>query len=228
VRAVARSRSNPFGDRLNIYFATLKAAVQAVGFLSDTQFTWFGAPSEPLSRELRLRLPPETAQGLLWYQLRQTLYHHFYTKGTPQPALEDGPLAPSDARFEAMLASANRGAGSVETDWTAHKICAGRVMVERQGLTLDVPADACLPPVVEHLVSPIKINLRVPNARPHLSPGYYVVVGDFPVLKVDDLIRLYWHPGRSGALGPAYNRSVEHSGPTVPFEGTPTPPFHTL
>jgi hypothetical protein len=121
------------------------------------------------------------------------LYNQFYTKGTPRAQADETYWGRGDAGYVATLASGSRGTGSVETGWTALRVRAGRVVVERQGLTLEVPAEACVPPIAQPLVSPIEIGLHVPNARPNLSPGYYLVVGNIPILDSDDLVRLYWH-----------------------------------
>jgi len=73
------------------------------------------------------------------------------------------------------------------------------VLVERQGLTLEVAPEACVPRIAEPLARPVQISLHVPNARPNLSPGYYLVVGDAPMSQVDGLVRLYWHLTPEGA-----------------------------
>ena len=132
---------------MNLYLSQLKAAVQAVGFLNDTQFTWFGTASEALSPAVRRALTPETIRGFLHYQLQQTLYSQFYTKGAPLPYSDRAEWAREDSGFVAELAAANQGKGSVETGWTARGVRAGRVVVERQGLTLEVAPEACVPPI---------------------------------------------------------------------------------
>ena len=99
--------------------------------------------------------------------------------------------------FVAGLAAANRGKGSVETGWTA-RIVTGTGS-ERQGLTLEVVPEACVPPISEPLASAVRVSLRVPSARPNLSPGYFFVVGDAPIPQGDGLIRLYWHLTPEGA-----------------------------
>lgn len=73
------------------------------------------------------------------------------------------------------------------------------MLVERQGLTLEVAPEACVPRIAEPLARPVQISLHVPNARPNLSPGYYLVVGDAPMSQVDGLVRLYWHLTPEGA-----------------------------
>ena len=184
---------------MNLYLSQLKAAVQAVGFLNDTQFTWFGTASEALSSAVRRALTPETIRSFLHYQLRQTLYSQFYTKGAPLPHSDEAEWAREDPGFVAELAAANQGKGSVETGWTARGVRAGRVVVERQGLTLEVAPEACVPPISEPLASAVQISLRVPSARPNLSPGYFLVIGDAPISQGDGLVRLYWHLKPEGA-----------------------------
>ena len=184
---------------MNLYLSQLKAAVQAVGFLNDTQFTWFGTASEAPSPAVRRALTPETIRGFLHYQLQQTLYSQFYTKGAPLPYSDRAEWAREDSGFVAELAAANQGKGSVETGWTARGVRAGRVVVERQGLTLEVVPEACVPPVSKPLASPVQISLLVPSARPNLSPGYFLVIGDTPVSQGDGLVRLYWHLKPEGA-----------------------------
>ena len=184
---------------MNLYLSQLKAAVQAVGFLNDTQFTWFGTASEALSSAVRRALTPETERSFLRHQLQQTLYGQFYTKGAPVPYSDQAEYARDDQSFVAALAAANQGKGSVEPGWTARGIRDGRVAVERQGLTLEVAPEACVPPISEPLASAVQISLRVPSARPNLSPGYFLVVGDAPMPQGEGLIRLYWHLTPEGA-----------------------------
>ena len=93
----------------------------------------------------------------------------------------------------AELAAADQGKGSVETGWTARGVRAGRVVVERQGLTLEVAPEACVPLISEPLASAVQISLSVPSTRPNLSPGYFLVSGDAPISQGDGLLRLYWH-----------------------------------
>src|SRR5271165_3319197 len=59
--------------------------------------------------------------------------------------------------------------------------------------------EACVPPISEPLASAVRISLRVPSARPNLSPGYFLVIGDAPISQDDGLIRLYWHLKPGGA-----------------------------
>ncbi|MGH7154574.1 MAG: T3SS effector HopA1 family protein, partial [Acetobacteraceae bacterium] len=184
---------------MNLYLSQLKAALQAIGFLNDTQFTWFGTASEALNLAIRRVLTPETARSFLCYQLRQTLYGQFYTKGTPLPHSDGAEWAREDPGFVAELAAANQGRGSIETGWTARGVRAGRVEIERQGLTLHVAPEACVPPISEPLASAVQISLRVPSARPSLSPGYFLAIGDAPMSRGDGLIRLYWHLTPEGA-----------------------------
>jgi hypothetical protein len=184
---------------LNLFLSQLKAAVQAVGFLNDTQITWFGTASEARNLAVRRALTPETTRGFLRYQLQQTLYSQFYTKGAPLPHSNTPEWAREDPGFVAELAGANQGKGSVETGWTARGVRAGRVVVERQGLTLEVAPEACVPPISEPLASAGQISLRVPSVRPNLSPGYFLVIGDAPISRDDDLVRLYWHLKPGGA-----------------------------
>ena len=202
---------------MNPYLSALEAAVQAIGFLNDTQFTWFGTPSEAINPAVRQPLFPETIHEFLRYQLRQTLYSQFYTKGTPQPHADEADWVPGDVSFVAALAAANQGTGSVETGWTAREARAGRVVVERRGLTLEVARAACVPPVAEPLASPIQVFLRVPNARPNLSPGYYLIVGDVPMSQGDGLVRLYWHLTAEGAANWVQRATEAFNGHKLPF-----------
>ena len=202
---------------MNLYLSQLKAAVQAIGFLNDTQFTWFGTASEALNSTVRRALTPETARSFLRYQLRQTLYNHFYTKGAPLPDSDEAEWAREDPGFVAELAAANQGKGSVETGWTARGLRAGRVVVERQGLTLEVAPEACVPPISEPLASAVQISLRVPSARPNLSPGYFLVIGDAPIIQGDGLVRLYWHLTPGGAARWLQSATAALNARSLPF-----------
>jgi hypothetical protein len=202
---------------LNLFLSQLKAAVQAVGLLNDTQFTWFGTASEALSSTVRRALTPEATRGFLRYQLQQTLYSQFYTKGAPLPHSDTPEWAREDPGFAAELAAANQGKGSVETGWTARGVRAGRVVVERQGLTLEVPPEACVPPISEPLASAVEISLCVPSARPNLSPGYFLVIGDAPMSQGDGLIRLYWHLKPGGAARWLQSATTALNARNLPF-----------
>jgi hypothetical protein len=202
---------------MNPYPSQLRAAVQAVGFLNDTQFTWFGNASEALSSAVRRALTPETTRSFLHYQLQQTLYSQFYSKGAPLPYSDQAEYARDDQSFVAALAAANQGKGSLETDWTARGIREGRVVVERQGLTLEVAPEACVPPISEPLASAVRISLRVPSARPNLSPGYFFVVSDAPMPQGEGLIRLYWHLTPEGAARWLQSATAALNAGNLPF-----------
>ena len=202
---------------MNLYLSQLKAAVQAVGFLNDTQFTWFGTASEALGSAVRRALTPETIRGFLHYQLRQTLYSQFYTKGAPLPHSDGAEWAREDPGFVAELAAANQGKGSIETGWTARGVRAGRAVVERQGLTLEVAPEACVPPISEPLASAVQISLRVPSARPNLSPGYFLLIGDAPIPQDDGIVRLYWHLTPEGAARWLQSATAALNARTLPF-----------
>ena len=202
---------------MDLYLSQFKAAVQAVGFLNETQFTWFGTPSDALHSAVRRALTPETARRFLRHQLRQTLYSQFYTKGVPAPHSGEAEWAREDPGFVAELAAANRGKGSIERGWTARGVRAGRVVVERQGLTLEVPPDACVPLVSEPLASAVQISLSVPSTRPNLSPGYFLVTGDAPISQGDGLLRLYWHLTPGGAARWIQSATAALNGRNLPF-----------
>ena len=202
---------------MNLYLAQLKAAVQAVGFLNDTQFTWFGTASEALNLTVRRALTPETSRSFLRHQLRQTLYSQFYTKGAPLPYSDQAEYAREDPGFVAELAAADQGKGSVDTGWTARGVRAGRVVVERHGLTLEVAPEACVPPISEPLASAVQISLRIPSARPNLSPGYFLVIGDAPIPQGDRLVRLYWHLKPGGAAGWLQSATAALNARSLPF-----------
>ena len=189
----------PKGGLLTPYLAALESAIRAVQFLDDTQFTWFGAPSKALRPAIRGQLTPDTAKGFLRYQLQQTLYSQFYTKGIPSAYTDEARWTEGDAGFVAALSAANQGTGSEEAGWTVREIRAGRAVVCRGGLALEVAPQACVPPIAQTVESPIQVRLRVPNSKPNLSPGYYVIVGNTPLLQGDSLVRLYWHLTAQGA-----------------------------
>jgi len=124
---------------MNIYLSVLEEAIRAIGFLNDTQFTWFGVASEALSPAVRQAITRETTQGFLRHELRHTLYSQFYTKGTPRPYAEEAGWVPDDVSFVATLAAANQSKDSVENGWTARGFRDGRIVVDRRGLSLEVP-----------------------------------------------------------------------------------------
>ena len=202
---------------MNLYLSQLKAAVQAVGFLNDTQFTWFGTASEALNLTIRRALTPETSRSFLQRQLRQTLYSQFYTKGAPLPYSDQAEYAREDPGFVAELAAADQGKGSVETGWTARGVRAGRVVVERRGLTLEVAPEVCVPPISVPLASAVQISLCVPSARPNLSPGYFLVIGNAPMSQADRLVRLYWHLQPGGAARWLQSATAALNARNLPF-----------
>ena len=97
------------------------------------------------------------------------------------------------------------------------RVRAGRVAVERQGLTLEVAPEACVPPISEPLASAVQISLRVPSARPNLSPGYFFVIGDAPIPQGDGLVRLYWHLTPEGAARWLRSATAALNGRNLPF-----------
>jgi hypothetical protein len=91
------------------------------------------------------------------------------------------------------------------------------VVVERQGLTLEVAPEACVPPISEPLASAVQISLRVPSARPNLSPGYFLVIGDAPISQGDGLVRLYWHLKPGGAARWLQSATAALNARNLPF-----------
>ena len=84
-------------------------------------------------------------------------------------------------------------------------------------LTLEVAPEACVPPISEPLASAVQISLRVPSARPNLSPGYFLVIGDAPISQGNGLVRLYWHLKPGGAARWLQSATAALNARNLPF-----------
>lgn len=154
----------------------LQAAIDAVGILSPTRFTWLGAPFD-LPEPVRRLAPPEGLRAALIQAVQWRLYADFFTSGGP---IRPRPRAArvDDGGFARMLSAANTGQGATENGWAFAGTDGGRFMVERLGLRLwaeraEVVFSGPDPPRIGDPVS-----VRMANEAPRLSPGFYMTLSD--------------------------------------------------
>ena len=56
-----------------------------------------------------------------------------------------------------------------------------------------------------------------PSARPNLSPGYFLLIGDAPIPQDDGIVRLYWHLTPEGAARWLQSATAALNARTLPF-----------
>jgi class II lanthipeptide synthase len=173
------------------YTAQFERVIRAVAILSPTSYSWFGRRSErPAAAALRA-LTPQTARAYLRYQLRLQFYRDFYLHGCAQPARPDaaGFSLSGLTPFIEALSAANSGTGYWEEGWEVRAIAEGKVVAQRDGLTLWVQPEECLVPEGVRLGPGTPVGLRFPKEFLGLSPGYYMARSNKPLRRDDPATR---------------------------------------
>jgi HopA1 effector protein family len=197
--------------------AAALSALAALQVRSPTSYSWCGTTSRPLAPEVETAMSPEVAREFLLYQLQQELYNNFYCRGFPVPG-EDRPgrLKPlGSPAFVARLVAANRGRGSLQPGWQIRGEDEGRLVVERDGLSLWVPPTQ----TVAAGKSPGRVSLRLPSELRKASPGFYLALGEISLEEEGGrLLRMYWHLTSAAAalLLDRLTGSLNRSG--IPFQ----------
>ena len=183
------------------YRSSLLAVIDAVSFVNDVQFSWFGDMSAGVDRAVHRRLTRKTARAFLRAQLRGTLYRNFYLTGSPKPYTSESSQTAfmTELTFAAALDSASKGGGTLQHRWTVVGTRAGFVKIERLGLVLEVPYTKCSPLIHNIAASSTQVSLILPNCLPKRSPGFYLVLGNRAMPDDGRVLRIYWHLTSEGA-----------------------------
>ncbi|MGN9914460.1 T3SS effector HopA1 family protein [Phytohabitans sp. LJ34] len=186
---------------MNDHRARLAEALDAL-WINNTSYTWFGRRHAVLPARAAA-MDRATVLRYLTDALRQRLYVDFYCTGMAVP---DPPARPADTElrdtpsYRDSLSAANLGTGSAEGQWRVVGVDGQHTVVDRHGLQLWVTADEL---VAGHGAGPgDEVSIRLPNALPHRSPGFYLALGDaaFPEMGAGNpLIRIYWNLTPEGA-----------------------------
>jgi hypothetical protein len=140
------------------------------------------------------------ARAYLIHSIQLRLYNDFFCVGGAIPGRDYNSgrkRINSEARtpFQVALSAANAGRGSGEVGWRVRATDGERVIVERHGLCLWVEADEIYRPEGTHLHAGTPFNIRLPKELLKRFPGFYLALGDEPMLpsSVEPVLRLYWH-----------------------------------
>jgi hypothetical protein len=186
---------------VNDHRSRLAEALDAL-CVHNLSYSWFGrrhavVPAKAASMDRA------TVLRYLTDALRQRLYANFYCTGMAVP---DAPARPADTEppdtpsYRDSLSAANLGTGCAEGQWRVVAVDGPHTIVERHGLRLWVTADEV---VAGHGAGPgDEVSIRLPNALPHRSPGFYLALGDaaFPETRAGNpLLRIYWNLTPEGA-----------------------------
>jgi len=187
---------------MNGYLEQARAAIEATIIRSETMFSWRGRESARIHARIRRAMTPRTARNYLRHRLQSQLYSDFYVRGGASPQLWDQDGGAADpVSFVEALSAANTGNGCREDGWEVLTAAADEVTARRHGVTLWIGrADCCV--AADHVITAgARVSLRLPKELPHISPGYYMVLGDQSAAsdKEDRLVRLYWNLTADGA-----------------------------
>ncbi len=185
------------------YRELVGVAIQALGLLSPTSFTWFGRPVGVLPPSVEDAMDPESRRAYLLHSMQLQLYADFYCRGFASPSLDPGShgLARRPEPFVEALAAANTGRGSREPGWEVVSAIADQVVVERDGLTLWITPGDVVDPPRGGLQPGARVSVRLPNELRKLSPGFYMALGDggFEAEQPTAIVRFYWHLASASA-----------------------------
>jgi HopA1 effector protein family len=186
----------------NACFNQAKAAILATAILSPTSYSWLDRESAPIPPRIKRAMTARTARNYLLHQLQSQLYGDFYVRGGASPRVWDDHGGAADAiAFAEGLSAANTGTGCHEGGWEVLAVAQREVVVRRDGITLWVEPEECLAPVSGCIEPGVSLRLRLPKELPHISPGYYMALGDHgdTPRAVHRLVRLYWNLRADGA-----------------------------
>ena len=182
------------------YRDQVAAALRAVTIIGPTRYAWLGRASRPLPEALAGELGADLRRSYLVACIREELYCSFYCHGRPVAARwgEPEPSFP-DGRLVAAMSRANSGRGRWEAGWTVQRLAGGMASVATARLSVRVPIEHCR--ARSDAMRPgAAVSIRVPNALPEWSPGFYTVLGDtVESAPTAERVRVYWHVTRLGA-----------------------------
>jgi HopA1 effector protein family len=185
------------------YREQVVAAIRATAIHPPIGYSWFGKISPPFPNRLVRSITSRSARTSLLFQLQSQLYTDFYCKGSASPASDDETPLPGveTIEFVTELAAASRAPGYCENNgWRVSAINKDRVLVRRGGLEVWARPRDC---VNGHgrLIRGARVSLRSPRALPHISPGFYFVLGKThrPYRRAP-LVRFYWNLTVEGAM----------------------------
>ncbi|MDJ0944430.1 MAG: lanthionine synthetase LanC family protein [Kiloniellales bacterium] len=190
---------------MNRHRESIRAALEATVIHSATSFSWFGERTDELPSSVRQALTLETARSYLHYSLQSRLYTDFYCAGGAQTwTRRQGNQVPTGRTpFVEALSEANSGQGYSSPGWTVTGSSRGMVTVRKGGVRLYAgPSDyECSDPeTVPQFGSTLCV--RFPKEFIHLSPGFYMAVGNRELAPGDGeaVVRWYWNLTASGAI----------------------------
>ncbi|HEX5619830.1 MAG TPA: T3SS effector HopA1 family protein [Solirubrobacteraceae bacterium] len=197
------------------YREQVAAALGAVRILGPTQYAWLGPRSRRLPVALDGVLDAAERRRYLVSCLREELYCSFYCHGGPVVARWGEPQPVSaDPWLLAAMSDANASEGGWEPGWTVDRVDGDTAVVTGSRLRVRVPVADCAGP----MRSGGGISVRLPEAMPAYSPGYWTVLGDTAVngSGAGD-VRVYWHVTASGAPALVGAITSHLNGAGVPF-----------
>jgi hypothetical protein len=173
----------------------LRQAVEAVNITSPWSFHWFGKAADKLPKKVKGELPVEKVRQFLTFGLQGRLYEDFYCPGAARAT--DNPFE-GRALFGRMdfveaLSQANQGAGGWDTGWSLTGFEDDVLVVTRSGLSLRAEKAKVKPLNGDALSEGAAVSVRFPNELLGVSPGFYMAVGDQPLVESNGVLRVYFN-----------------------------------
>ena len=181
----------------------LEGALEAVIIDSPISFSWFGSRTGALPPRIRKAMGAATMRDYLRHNLQARLYRDFYCRGCATPTEDAGPARGSSGLtpFLLALSAANAGSGSREPGWIVRNVEDGRVVVQRDGLSVWVGRDETYAAPDEDLRTGDQCHVHFPKELLKLFPDFYMALGNRGLTQnpAPAVVRFYWNLQSGGA-----------------------------
>jgi hypothetical protein len=185
---------------VNRYRDQVASALAAATIRGPDRYAWLGRASRPVPPAVAAELGAAGRRTYLVRALRDELYVSFYCTGRPVVA-RWGAAEPaaSDPWLVAAMSEANTGRGGWDPGWRVQRVDGADVVIESDRLRARAPVDDCRSGS-GGIQTGAAVSVRLPNALPQLSPGFYTIVGDNPARAPSaTTVRVYWNVTPEGA-----------------------------
>jgi hypothetical protein len=144
-----------------------------------------------------------TMRDYLRRNLQARLYRDFYCRGCATPSEDASPAraSPGLTPFLLALSAANVGSGSREPEWTVCGVENGRVVVQRDGLSVWVARSETYAAAQGELRTGDQCHVHFPKELLKRFPGFYMALGNEGLTQnpATTVVRFYWNLQSGGA-----------------------------
>ena len=181
----------------------IERALEAVVIDSPISFSWFGKRTGALPPRIRKAMGAATMRAYLRRNLEARLYRDFYCRGcaTPTEDASSPHASPGLTPFLLALSAANVGSGWREPEWTVRSVEDGRVVVQRDGLSVWVSRSETYAAAQGELRTGDQCHVHFPKELLKRFPGFYMALGNEGITQnpATRVVRFYWNLQSGGA-----------------------------